>query len=475
MDSFINFIDTLDGYLGGYVLVYLLLGAGLFFTFRLGFVQIQGFFRGFKLMFGDLFAKDESGSGALSSFQALSTAIAAQVGTGNVGGVATAISMGGPGAVFWMWITAILGMPTIFAEAVLAQAFRRRDESGDLLGGPAYYLSRGLKNKGLGKFLAGFFAVAIIFALGLSGNMVQSNSIADALNNSFGIPTWIIGIVLAVLAALIFMGGVDRIGRFAELVVPFMAIIYIIGSIVLLVKFKSHLGTAFGYIFTYAFTPAAAIGGFSGAVVRQTLKLGVQRGLFSNEAGMGSTPHAHAVAFVDHPAEQGYIAMIGVFIDTLLVCSATALAILATESFTIEGLEGVRITQEAFNIAFGNAGGMFLSICLMFFAFTTIIGWYYFAETNVRYLFGNKGLTPYRIAVIASVVFGAVAKVEFVWVLNGFLNNLMVIPNMIGVLILSPLVVYILRDYKKQTLAGKKLEWDYDHIPDYGKAKEQNK
>ena len=343
------------------------------------------------------------------------------------------------------------------------------------MGGPAYYLSRGLKNKGLGKFLAGFFAVAIIFALGLSGNMVQSNSIADALNNSFGIPTWIIGIVLAVIAALIFMGGVDRIGRFAELVVPFMAIIYIIGSIVLLVKFKSHLGTAFGQIFTYAFTPAAAVGGFAGAVVRQTIKLGVQRGLFSNEAGMGSTPHAHAVAFVDHPAEQGYIAMIGVFIDTMLVCSATALAILATSSHTIEGLAGVRITQEAFNIAFGDVGGMFLSICLMFFAFTTIIGWYYFAETNVRYLFGNKGLTPDRIAVIASVVFGAVAKVEFVWVLNGFLNNLMVIPNMIGVLILSPLVVYILRDYKKQTLAGKKLEWDYDHIPDYGKAKEQNK
>ena len=460
-----NFIGKIDNFLGGYVLVFLLLGIGIYFTIRLGFVQFAKFGRSFKLMFGGIFNKEKS-EGALSSFQALSTAVAAQVGTGNIGGVATAVTIGGPGAVLWMWITALLGMSTIFAEAVLAQFYRERTEDGELVGGPAFYIRKGVgaKSKGLAKFLAGFFAVAIIIALGFAGNMVQSNSISAALNTSFGIPTWVVGLILAIIAGLIFIGGIKRIGRFAELVVPFMAIIYIITTIILLIKYGSNLGHAFGLIFEGAFTPQAAVGGFAGAAVRQAIKLGVQRGLFSNEAGMGSTPHAHAVADVKHPGQQGLVAMAGVFIDTILICSGTALAIVATGSYEAyeKGVtEGVGITQLAFTRAFGNVGGAFLSICLMFFAFTTIVGWYYFGESNVRYLFGKKGLLPYQILVLVFIFAGSLAQVSFVWTLNGFLNNLMVIPNVIALAILSPLVVKIYKDYNKQYKLGH-FDFKYD-------------
>lgn len=456
-----NFIETLDGFISGYILIVLLLGTGLYYSIRLGLPQLRKFFHAFKLMFGGIFKQDKS-EGSLSSFQALSTAIAAQVGTGNVGGVATAIGIGGPGAVFWMWITALLGMSTIFAEAVLAQIFRER-RGDELVGGPAYYISKGMgkKSPGLAKFLAGFFAIAIIIALGLIGNMVQSNSIADAVNNSFGIPKLIAGIIIAGIAALIFIGGVQRIGRFAELVVPAMAVLYIIGSAVLLVIFRNDLGEAFGLIFTHAFTPTAAAGGFAGAMVRQAIRMGVQRGLFSNEAGMGSTPHAHAVANVKHPAEQGLIAMVGVFIDTVIICSATALAIVATRAYEVEGLEGVRITQHAFTQAFGPAGGSFLAICLMFFAFTTIIGWYYFGESNVRYLFGKKGLMPYRLLVVAGIVFGALQEVGVIWALSGFFNSIMVIPNVIALLALSPLVIGVFQDYNRQMKAGGELSYQF--------------
>ncbi|MDO5737706.1 MAG: sodium:alanine symporter family protein [Eubacteriales bacterium] len=443
----LEFINSIDSVLGGIILIVMLFGCGIFFTIALRGVQFRYFFKAFKLMFTGSGRQEEGG---LSSFQALSTAVAAQVGTGNVGGVATAIATGGPGAIFWMWITAILGMPTIFAEAVLAQAYRQRKD-GILVGGPAYYISRGLgqKNRTLGKVLAGIFAVAIILALGFAGNMVQANSISLAVNNSFGIPKWVIGAFLAILAASIFIGGVKRIGRFAELVVPFMAVVYIIAAIVLLFKFRTHIGTAFGEIIHGAFNPTAAAGGFAGAVVRQAIRLGVQRGLFSNEAGMGSTPHAHAVANVNHPAEQGLIAFCGVFIDTVLICSATALAILVTDSYKVAGLESVEITQKAFETGFGTIGASLLAICLTFFAFTTIIGWYYFGESNIVYLFGNKGLMPYRVLVIAAIVFGAMTKVELVWALNALLNNLMVYPNVIALVLLAPMVIHIYKDYNK--------------------------
>ncbi len=463
MENFIKFIDQIDAVLGGNIMVFMLLGIGLLFTLVLGLPQIVKLGRAFKLMFGGIFGKKESGAGGLSSFQALATAVAAQVGTGNVGGVATAIAAGGPGAVFWMWITALLGMSTIFAEAVLAQKYRGKRD-GELVGGPAFYINKGVgaKSPALAKFLAVFFAIAIILALGLAGNMVQSNSISNALNSAFNIPLWVVGVALAIVSGLIFMGGVQRIGRFAELVVPFMAVIYVVGSVVLLIMNFGFLGEALALIFKHAFTPAAAAGGFAGAVVKEAIRRGVQRGLFSNEAGMGSTPHAHAVAQVKHPAEQGLIAMCGVFFDTIIICTATALAILVTHSHQVEGLQGVAITMNAFNETFGNIGGMFLAICLMFFAFTTIVGWYYFGESNVRYLFGKAGLIPYQILVVVAVFLGAIMKVDVVWTLNGFLNNLMVYPNVIALLILTPVVIKIYKDYNRQVKAGGAITYNYD-------------
>ncbi|NLY35830.1 MAG: sodium:alanine symporter family protein [Tissierellia bacterium] len=462
MQALQSFIEQIDGFISGYILVVLLLGTGIYYTIRLGFLQVSKFIPAMKLTFGGMFKKKDKEEGSLSSFQALATAIAAQVGTGNVGGVATAITLGGPGAIFWMWVTAFLGMSTIFAEAVLAQIFRER-RNGELVGGPAFYLSKGMGKKSpmLAKILAGSFAVLIVIALGIIGNMVQSNSIADAVNNSFGIPKLAVGLFIAAVAGLIFIGGVQRIGRFAELVVPAMAVLYILGSIVLLFKYGSELGGALKLIFTSAFTPMAAAGGFAGAMVKQAVKMGVQRGLFSNEAGMGSTPHAHAVANVKHPAQQGLSALVGVFIDTIIVCSATALAIIVTKSYEVEGLQGVRVTQNAFIEAFGPAGGGFLAVCLTFFAFTTIVGWYYFGESNIRYLFGKKGLMPYRILVLAGIVFGSLQEVGVVWALSGFFNSLMVIPNVIGLLVLSPLVIRTLQDYNNQLAKGGELTYHY--------------
>ncbi len=474
MDAILKWINNIDNIVGGTFLIVVLFGCGVLFTLLLGFPQILKFGHAMKVTFGGLFAKDKKDKkGELSSFQALATAVAAQVGTGNVGGVATAITIGGPGAVFWMWVTAILGMSTIFAEAVLGQVFRERKD-GELVGGPAFYIHKGIGHysKGLAKFLMIFFSVAIILALGLSGNMVQSNSIAVAVNSAFSIPQIIVGIIIAALAALIFIGGIDRIGRFAELVVPFMAVVYILAACVLLFLFRANMLESFRLIFVHAFTPAAAIGGFTGSVVKQSIRYGVQRGLFSNEAGMGSTPHAHAVAVVDHPAQQGFTAMAGVFIDTVLVCSATALSIIATGAYKIEGLAAVQVTQEAFNQAFtkalgreSTAGSAFIATVLCFFAFTTVIGWYYFGESNVRYLFAQKGIRPYQIIVILCIILGATFEVEFVWALNALLNNLMVFPNVIALIVLSPLVVRIYKDYNKQRKLGAAIHYDYSRDP----------
>lgn len=463
MEALNNLITSIDQYTGGIILVIMLAGIGIYFTIRLGGIQFLKLGRALKMMFGGVFNKKDGEHGGLSSFQALATAVAAQVGTGNVGGVATAIAAGGPGAVFWMWLTALLGMATNFSEAVLAQVFREKKD-GEYVGGPAYYITKGMgkKNPGLAKFLAGFFSVAIILALGFSGNMVQSNSIAQSLNAAFGIPLWLVGLFLAVIAAFIFIGGVKRIGKFAETVVPLMAVLYIIASIVMLFIFRNHIGAAFAAIFKGAFSVQAAAGGFAGAVVKKAIQMGVQRGLFSNEAGMGSTPHAHAVGMVNHPAEQGLMAMCGVFVDTIVICSCTAISIIASEAYKIPGLESVAVTMKAFDEGFGPMGGRFVSICLMFFAFTTIIGWYYFGESNVKYLFGSKALTPYRILVVICILLGSVAKVDLVWNLNGFLNNLMVYPNVIALLVLSPIVSKVYKDYKRCVKAGK-VEFDYDH------------
>lgn len=441
------------------VLTFVLIGAGIYFSLRLGFPQLTRLGEGFQKTFGGVFKRKAKDEGGMSSFQALATSVAAQVGTGNIAGVATAILAGGPGAIFWMWVSAFFGMGTIFCEAVLAQHFRDRRQ-GELVGGPAFYIKKGIAGP-LGKFLGAFFSVAIILALGFIGNLVQSNSITSAIVEvAPAIPPLLIGVVIAVLAALVFFGGMKRIASFASLVVPIMAAIYLLGCLVIMVKYADQLLPTLGLIFRSAFTGHAAVGGIMGASVKMAVQKGVARGLLSNEAGMGSTPHAHAVAAVKHPAEQGLTALVGVFIDTVLVCTATALVILLTGAYMDPGLKGVAVTQEAFELAFGPHGDVFLAICLAFFAFTTIVGWYYFGEANIRFLFGPRGLQPYRFLVCVFIVLGALGEVDLVWTLADLFNGVMVLPNMIALLLLSGLSVKILKDYES-CQAKKELSYDY--------------
>lgn len=445
------FVSTVNGFLWNNFLIYALLGTGVYYTIRLGVPQISKIGPGFKQTFGGIFKRDQKADAdGMTSFQALATAVAAQVGTGNLAGVATAIAAGGPGAVFWMWISAIFGMSTIFGEAVLAQKYA--DRVGDeVTGGPAYYLSKGVKSK----FLAGTFAVLIIIALGFVGNMVQSNSIATAINTAFGINKIIAGIITAIIAALILIGGMKRIASFTELVVPFMAVLYIIGSIIILVKNGSNIIPAFKSIFTGAFTTKAALGGAIGVTIKEAVRFGIARGLFSNEAGMGSTPHAHAVAKVAHPTQQGMVAMVGVVMDTLVICTATALINIVTGA-NLSGLTGIEMTQEAFRLGLGDFGLAFIAISLFFFAFTTIIGWYFFGEANIKYLFGVKAVPVYRWVVLGFIVLGSFLEVGLVWDLADMFNGLMVIPNLIGLLILAPQAVQLLKDYDNNFLGKAK-------------------
>lgn len=451
-----DFVNLVNHFLWDNILIYALLGVGIYYTIRLGVPQISKVGEGFKQAFGGIFKKrDSTDEDGMTSFQALATAIAAQVGTGNMAGVATAIASGGPGAIFWMWVSALFGMATNFGEAVLAQKYA--DRSGDeVTGGPAYYLSRGANNR----FLAGFFAVTIIIALGFVGNMVQSNSIATAVNSAFGINKVIIGIITAVFVALILVGGMSRIASFAELVVPFMALLYIIGSIVILARYGSEVFVAFKKIIVGAFTTQAIVGGAIGTTVKisvtQSVRYGIARGLFSNEAGMGSTPHAHAVAKVRHPAQQGMVAMVGVIIDTIVICTVTALINIVTEANLLMGVDGkaitgIEMTQKAFELGLGKFGLSFIAISLFFFAFTTIIGWYFFGEANIRYLFGDNGIRFYRVLVIGFIILGSFLKVDLVWDLADMFNGLMVIPNLIGLLILAPQASAMLKDYNRIT------------------------
>lgn len=464
MEALMNLITTASDAMWSSVLLVVLVAAGVIFTVYLKFPQFTHLGKAFKAAFGGIFtSRKEAGTSSMSSFQALATSIAAQIGTGNVAGVATAIMAGGPGAIFWMWVSGILGMGTIFSEAILAQKYREiRD--GQFVGGPAFYISKGLKHKGLARFMAGFFSVALIIALGFVGNMVQSNSITAAVNRATGIPPLAIGILLGALAALVFMGGMKRIASFAELVVPFMALLYIAGGIVVIIMFRDQVGPALTSIFQGAFNPQAVGGGVLGVTIKQAIRFGVARGLFSNEAGMGSTPHAHAVANVKHPVQQGLVAMVGVIIDTLIVCTLTALIVLVTKSNMDTSLAGPLVTQQAFTAAFGGAGTHFLAITLSFFAFTTIVGWYYFGETNIRYLFGSKGLRPYQIIVVIFVILGSLLTddVNFVWTMADFFNGIMVFPNLVALLLLAPQVKQLFDGYKRGEL----------YTPDYEMPKD---
>lgn len=452
MEKLNNIVQILNGYLSNYVLIIALLGGGVWFSFQLRFIQLKGFGEGMRRTFGGLFSKKgEAGHDGMSSFQALATAIAAQVGTGNIAGAATAIAVGGPGAIFWMWVAAFLGMATIFAEAVVAQKFKHVAEDGSVTGGPVYYIRAAFKGN-FGRTLAGIFAVLIIFALGFMGNAVQSNSIAAAFNKAFGIPQYIMGIIIAIAALFIFVGGIQRIAKVTENIVPFMAAFYIIGSLIVIFANVKHIPYAFYSIVVGAFRPEAIVGGAVGATLKKALSKGVARGLFSNEAGMGSTPHAHAIAKVDHPAEQGFVAMIGVFIDTFVILNLTALVIITTQSLSLRDASGASYTgaalsQVAFSTLYHKGGDIFIAICMLFFAFSTIIGWYFFGAANIRYLFGNKAIKPYSFLVALCVFAGSLAEVDLVWNMADLFNSLMVLPNIIGLFALTKIIVGLKEDY----------------------------
>ena len=441
--------------LTGSVLIIALVGIGLMFTFKLGFIQIRGFKDGWNRTFGGLFSKKgDAGKDGMSSFQALATAIAAQVGTGNIAGAATAIAVGGPGAIFWMWISAFLGMSTIFAEAVMAQKFKQVSDDGTVTGGPVYYI-RGAFKGTFGKVLAAIFAVLIIFALGFMGNAVQSNSIAASWNTAFGIPKIAMGIFVAVVSLFVFTGGMKRIAKVTELIVPIMAAFYIVGSLIVIFANVTAIPAAFHDIIVGAFKPAAVAGGAMGATLKLAVQKGVARGLFSNEAGMGSTPHAHAVAKVNHPVEQGFVAMIGVFIDTFVILNLTAFVIITTGSRT-SGFTGAQLSQYAFSTLYGKFGEIFIAICMLFFAFSTIIGWYFFGEANIRYLFGAKAVKIYSIIVCICVALGSLQEVDLVWNMADCFNSMMVIPNAIALVALSGLVKKTHDDYYNNFLPNQK-------------------
>lgn len=443
-----NIFSTLGSYLSNYILIVALLGGGIWFTVKLGFIQVKGFGEGMRRTFGGMFKKgDKAGADGMSSFQALATAIAAQVGTGNIAGAATALAIGGPGAIFWMWIAAFLGMATIYAEAIMAQKYKQVGDDGEVTGGPVYYIRAAFSGT-FGKVLAGIFAILITLALGFMGNAVQSNSIAAAFNTAFGLPQWIMGIVLAVLALFVFLGGTGRIAKITELIVPVMAAFYIVGSLIVIFANFKEIPYALHAIVVGAFAPSSIVGGAAGATVKLALTKGVARGLFSNEAGMGSTPHAHAVAKVNHPVEQGFVAMIGVFIDTFVILNLTALVIITTHSIPT-GKTGAELSQYAFSTLYGKGGDIFIAICMFFFAFSTILGWYFFGQANIKYLFGSKAVKVYSVIVAVCVFLGSLAEVELVWTMQDTFNSLMVIPNILALFALSGVIKQVHDDFFK--------------------------
>ena len=434
-------VQTINEYLSNYVLVILLLGVGIWYTIKTRCVQVRCFKEGWNRVFGNITLNGKKGGGGMSSFQALATAIAAQVGTGIIVGVAGAILTGGPGAVFWMWVISFFGMATIYAEATLAQETRIVELDGTIKGGPVYYITTAFKGK-FGKFLAGFFAVAITLALGFMGCMVQSNSIGATMETAFGIPSWVVGIVLIVICAFIFLGGVQRLASVTEKVVPLMAAVFLFGGLIVLAVRIKYIPETFAMIFRYAFEPQAIVGGGFGYAIKLAISQGAKRGLFSNEAGLGSTPHAHALAKVERPQDQGAVAILGVFVDTFVVLTLTGL-VLITSGLIPQGMTGTSLTQAAFSQAFGGFGPIFIAVCMFFFAFSTIIGWYFFGQSNFKALFGEKLLPVYSIIVVAFILVGSTLKVDLVWALADLFNGLMAVPNLLALLALAGVVVAI--------------------------------
>ena len=444
-DRLLPIIQSINNYLGDYLIIVILLGVGIFFTIKTKFVQVRCLGEGFHNMFGDLsLKKKDQNTKGFSSFRAFTTAVAAQIGTGNIVGACGAILLGGPGAIFWMWVISFFSLSIIYAEAVLALKTREIDEAGNIQGGPVYYIKRAFKGR-FGKIIAGFFAVAAVLTLGLIGSMVQSNSISESFNQAFNVPAWLIGLILVVLCGIVYLGGTKRIGSVAEKIVPFMAVFYILGCLILLGIRIKNIPTSFFLIFKFAFNPQAILGGSIGFAIKTAISQGAKRGLFCNEAGMGSTPHAHAQANVDVAHKQGTVAMTGAFINSFIILTLTALVVLSVfytkDTVMTPDVDKTKMAQIAFSSVFGeHIGSAFVALCLLFFGFSTILGWNLFGKINIIYLFGKKAVIPSSIIALAFTFMGACFSNKLVWELQDFVNQLMVIPNVLGLVALSTIV-----------------------------------
>ena len=450
--QFAELLEKVDGWIWGLVLIFLLVGTGLFYAWRTRFIQLRKLGHALALVRGKYDNPEDEGD--ISHFQALATALSATIGTGNIAGVATAIALGGPGAVFWMWVTGLLGSGIKFASCTLGMKYRILHPDGSASGGPMYYIEHGLGQKWLAVLFA-FFAAVASFGI---GNMIQANSMTLTLGDDFGIPRSLAGLVIAILAGMVIIGGIKRIGRFTSKLTPLMTVIYVLGAGVILIKNASLLPATFQLIFAHAFSPTAASGGFAGSAIAMTIRQGVAKGVFSNESGLGSAPIAHAAAKTKEPVREGLVAMIGPFVDTLLICSMTALVILSTQAYTLidagtgEQLTSSLLSKRAFEIGLPAtgwlpSGGWIVTIGLMLFAFSTIIGWSYYGDRSVGYLFGQRGIRVYRWIYICLIPLGAAMKVQVMWVISDITNGLMAFPNLIALIFLSPVVVAMTREY----------------------------
>jgi AGCS family alanine or glycine:cation symporter len=440
-----DIISVINGVVWGPLMLVLILGTGLYLMAGLSFLPLRRIAYSFKLLWQ---GREKKGEGDIAPFNALMTSLSATIGTGNIAGVATAIFLGGPGALFWMWCTALVGMATKYAEAVLAVKYREVNADGKHIGGPMFYIKNGLKSHWawLGTCFAIFGAIA---GFGI-GNTIQANSVADAINSTFAVPHVVTGLIMAVLTAMVLIGGIQRIARVAGILVPFMAIAYVLAGLLILALNIDKLPGAFDLIFTHAFTPAAATGGFAGAAVWAAIRFGVARGIFSNEAGLGSAPIAHAAACTDSPIRQGHIAMLGTFIDTIIICSITGLVIITSGAWT-QGETGASLSSLAFETGLPGVGNYVVTIGLSIFAFTTILGWSFYSEKCVEYLLGKPAIKIFRVLWIIAVPIGATASLDFIWLLADTLNALMAIPNLIAIILLSPVVFKLTKEHFNKT------------------------
>jgi len=442
METIYTIIGTVNGFIWGPVMLILILGTGLYLTLGLRFLPVRLIPEGFRLIWKG--RKEDTQEGEISPFNALMTSLSATIGTGNIAGVATAIFMGGPGAMFWMWVAALLGMATKYAEAVLAVNYRETDEEGNHVGGPMFYIKNGLGEKW--KWLAFSFALfASIAGFGI-GNTIQANSVSDVLESSFGIPELYSGIILAVLVGLVIIGGIKRIAHLAGAVVPFMALAYFASGLIIMALNITEIPSAIETIVVSAFTPTAAMGGFAGASVWAALQFGVARGIFSNEAGLGSAPIAHAAAKTNSAVRQGLVAMMGTFIDTIIICTITGIAIVVTGAYT-SGESGAALSMLAFSTAIPYVGEYVVTLGLVVFAFTTMVGWSFYGEKSVYYIFGQKAIIPFRILWVLVIPFGSMMDLKFIWLLADTLNAFMAIPNLIAIALLSPVIFKLTKTY----------------------------